>query len=218
MGLMGRHVIDLILVLVLLLSFLVLGSSRLSAGIRAVALQGALLGTLPLLLPNGGWTMHILGLSLGMLSLKGVLFPRLLFRAIRETSMRREMDPLIGFTASLLAGAIVTVIAFLLASRLPSLPTMISPLLVPSALATILLSLVVLVSRTKALTQVLGYLMLENGIFIFGLALLHAMPFLIELGVLLDLFVGVFVMGIVVYHINREFDHIDSYHLTMLKD
>ncbi len=91
-------------------------------------------------------------------------------------------------------------------------------LLVPSALATILLSLVVLVSRTKALTQVLGYLMLENGIFTFGLVLLHDMPFLIELGVLLDLFVGVFVMGIVVYHINQEFDHIDSYHLTTLKD
>jgi len=210
--------IDVILVLVILLNFLVLGSSRLGASIRAVALQGVLLGTLPLLLPHGGWTMHVFALAAGMLGLKGVLFPRLLFRAIRETSMRREMEPLIGFTASLLAGAMVTVVAFLLASRLPPLPAMASPLLVPSALATILLSLVVLVSRTKALTQVLGYLMLENGIFMFGLALLHEMPFLIELGVLLDLFVGVFVMGIVVYHINREFDHIDSYQLATLKD
>jgi hydrogenase-4 component E len=215
---MIRHAIDVILVLVLLQSFLVLGSRRLGAGIRAVALQGVLLGTLPLLLPNGGWTMHILVLAFGMLSLKGGLFPQLLFRAIRETSMRREMDPLIGFTASLLAGAILTATAFFLASRLPSLPTMVSPLLVPSALAMILLSLVVLVSRTKALTQVLGYLMLENGIFTFGLTLVHEMPFLVELGVLLDLFVGVFVMGIVVYHINREFDHIDSYYLTTLKD
>lgn len=215
---MIRHAIDVILVLVLLQSFLVLGSSRLGAGIRAIALQGALLGILPLLLPNGGWTIHILALAFGMLSLKGVLFPRLLFHAIRDTSMRREMDPLLGFTASLLAGATVTVMAFLLASRLPPLPGTASPLLVPSALATILLSLVVLVSRTKALTQVLGYLMLENGIFTFGLVLLHDMPLLIEIGVLLDLFVGVFVMGIVVYHINQEFDHIDSYHLTTLKD
>lgn len=213
-----RPATDVILVLALLLNFLVIGGSRLSAGIRAVALQGALLGTLPLVLPNGGWTFHILALALGMLGLKGALFPRLLLRAIRETSMRREMEPLIGFTASLLTGAVLTAMAFLLASRLPALPAMASPLLVPSALATILLGLLVLVSRTKALTQVLGYLMLENGLFMFGLTLVHGMPFLLELGVLLDLFVGVFIMGIVVYHINREFDHIDSYSLTTLKD
>lgn len=210
--------VDLILVLAMLLNFLVLGSSRLRACIRAVAFQGALLSILPLLLHQGGVAVHTVALSVGMLALKGVLFPWLLLRTLRDSSMRGEIEPLIGFTASLLVGAIATVVAFLLSSRLPSLPSMTSSLLVPAAMATLLISLVVLVSRTKALTQVLGYLMLENGIFLFGLTLVHSMPLLVELGVLLDLFAGVFIMGIVIYHISREFDHIDTYHLTTLKD
>ncbi len=210
--------VDLVLVLAMLSNFLVLGSGRLSAGIRTVALQGVLLALLPLLLHDGGTpTVHLIALAVGMLGLKGVLFPWLLFRAIREASMRREMQPLIGFTASLVAGIIAAAVAFRVSSRLPLLSAPVSSLLVPTALTTILVSFIVLVSRTKALTQVLGYLMLENGIFIFGLVFAREMPLLIELGILLDLFVGVFVMGIVVFHIHREFDHIDTVHLTTLK-
>ncbi|PIQ81588.1 MAG: hydrogenase [Candidatus Omnitrophica bacterium CG11_big_fil_rev_8_21_14_0_20_64_10] len=209
---------DLVLVLAMLLNFLVLGSSRLSAGIRAVALQGASLSLLPLLLHDGGApTIHLMALGLGMLGLKGMLFPWLLFRAIREASMRREMQPLIGFTASLVAGILAAAVAFRVSTRLPLPSAPVSSFLIPTALTTILVSFIVLVSRTKALTQVLGYLMLENGIFLFGLVFAREMPLLIELGILLDLFVGVFVMGIVVFHIHREFDHIDTVHLTTLK-
>lgn len=212
------RVIDLILVLVTLSNFLVLGSNRLSVGIRTVALQGTLLALLPFLLHDEETpTIHLMALSVGMLGLKGVLFPWLLFRAIREASMRREAQPLIGFTASLVAGILAAAVAFRISSRLPLPSALISSLLVPTALTTILVSFIVLVSRTKALTQVLGYLMLENGIFLFGLVFARQMPLLIELGILLDLFVGVFVMGIVMFHIHREFDHIDTVHLTTLK-
>jgi hydrogenase-4 component E len=82
----------------------------------------------------------------------------------------------------------------------------------------LLIGLLTLVSRVKAVTQVVGYLVMENGIFLFGVLLLEAMPYLIELGVLLDLFVGVFVMGIVIFHINRAFDHIDVDQLSTLRD
>ncbi len=77
---------------------------------------------------------------------------------------------------------------------------------------------IVLTTRRKALTQVVGYLTLENGIFIFGLTLVEAMPFLVEAGVLLDVLVGVFVMGIVVDHISREFSTIDGDELTELRE
>ena len=80
------------------------------------------------------------------------------------------------------------------------------------------LCFLLLATRRKAITQVVGYLMLENGIYTFGLTLAERVPLLVELGVLLDVFVGVFVMGIVVFHINREFDSISSAHLTELKD
>jgi hydrogenase-4 component E len=76
----------------------------------------------------------------------------------------------------------------------------------------------VLTTRSKAITQVVGYLILENGIFVFGLSQVERVPFLVEAGVLLDIFVGVFIMGIVVFHINREFDSLDSARLTELRD
>jgi hydrogenase-4 component E len=93
-----------------------------------------------------------------------------------------------------------------------------SEMLVPVALATVMLGLLVLTTRRKAVSQVVGYLILENGIYVFGLSQAERVPFLVELGVLLDVFVGVFIMGIVVFHINREFDSLSSAHLTELKD
>ncbi|HYB12889.1 MAG TPA: hydrogenase, partial [Myxococcota bacterium] len=91
-------------------------------------------------------------------------------------------------------------------------------LLVPVAFATVLVGFLVLVSRKKAVTQVVGYLMVENGIFIFGQTLVQRIPFAVELGILLDLLVGVFVMGIAIHHISRAFDHIDTELLSALKD
>jgi hydrogenase-4 component E len=91
-------------------------------------------------------------------------------------------------------------------------------MLVPVALATVIIGLIVLTTRNKAITQVVGYLILENGIYTFGMGQAERVPFLIELGVLLDVFAGVFIMGIVVFHINREFDSIDSTRLSELRD
>jgi hydrogenase-4 component E len=104
-----------------------------------------------------------------------------------------------------------------MARRLP-LPGAGIELLVPVAMSTVIIGLLVLTTRIKAITQVVGYLMLENGIYAFGLTLAERVPLLVELGVLLDVFVGVFVMGIVVFHINREFDSLSSARLTELRD
>jgi len=81
-----------------------------------------------------------------------------------------------------------------------------------------LIGFFLIMSRRIAISQVLGYLVLENGVFVFGMALVPEQPYLVELGILLDIFVGVFVMGIIIFHINREFDHIDVHRLADLKD
>jgi hydrogenase-4 component E len=91
-------------------------------------------------------------------------------------------------------------------------------LIVPVALVTLMIGLIVLITRAKAISQVVGYLMLENGVYVFGITLARRVPFLIEIGVLLDVFVGVFIMGIVVFHINREFDSISAANLTELRE
>lgn len=207
---------NLCLLLVILINFFALGSARLVACIKAVALQGALLALLPL--AAHGLTGHALLLAGGALALKGVLIPWLLLRALREVHIRREMEPLIGFVPTLLLGALVTAGAFVFCDQLPLAAAHQGGLFIPTSLATLFSGFLLLISRRKAITQVVGYLILENGIFIFGILLAEAMPLMVEAGVLLDLLVGIFVMGIVLDQINREFSTLDTEQLSALKE
>ncbi len=210
------RVAELLLLLVILTSFLALGTARVSACIRAVALQGLLLGLLPVALYTGGGA-HIWGLAAGTVLVKAVILPRFLNWAIREAAVRREVEPRVGYPLSLLFGVAAVAAAFAISARLP-LPEQAHDLLVPAALASVMLGLFVLTTRSKAVVQVVGYLILENGVYLFGLTHVERVPFLVEVGVLLDVFVAVFIMGIVVFHINREFDSLDSSHLSGLSD
>ena len=209
--------VDPVLVLVLLLNFFVLGTSRIHAVINAAALQGAVLGVLALLMHGTGGALSII-VAVPTVLVKGVVIPAMLRRAMREVSIRREVEPFIDFIPSLLACAVATGLAVLFARTLPLAPKHVGSLLLPASLATVLAGFIVLSTRRKAITQVVGYLILENGIFIMGLALLDALPFLVEIGVLLDLFVAIFVMGIIINHISREFASTDVAKLTSLKE
>jgi hydrogenase-4 component E len=211
------HAVDPVLVLVLLLNFMVLGSSRLHAVINAAALQGAILGVLALLMHGVGDGLPVV-IAFATVLIKGTLIPAMLRRAMREASIRREVEPIIDFIPSLLAGAVATGLSVVFARTLPLAPQQEASLLVPASLATVLVGFIVLATRRKAITQVAGYLVLENGVFIMGMGLLDAIPFLVEAGVLLDLFVAIFVMGIIIYHINREFASLDTGRLSNLKE
>ena len=210
--------IDPLLVLIALLSFTMLGSSRLAWCVRVNAAQGMVLGVLTLVVAEHGIGIRLVLLALGTFALKGIVFPWLLLRAIRSVDLRREVRPIVGYGASLLSGIAMIALSFWIASQMVLPWPVVSPLVLPLALSTILTGLFLIVGRRTALMQVLGYLVLENGIFIFGIALARQQPFLVEMGVLLDVFVGVFVMGIMIFHISREFDHIDVDQLSTLKD
>lgn len=210
------HATALVLLLVVLTDLAVLGTMRLSTCIRALAVQGLLLGFLPILIAPTV-SLHAVGLAIGTIAVKAVALPLFLVWAIREAAVRREVEPTIGPIASLLLGAAAVALAFAIAARLPEPPGS-EALLVPYSLATLIIGFIVLTTRRKAVTQVVGYLILENGIYLFGLTQTESVPFLLELGVLLNVFVGVFIMGIVVFHINREFDSLDSARLTELSD
>jgi hydrogenase-4 component E len=206
----------LILFLVLLTDFAVLGTSRISGCIRAVALQGVLLGVLPPVM-HESLSLHTMTLAIGTIVIKGAVLPGFLRWAMREAAVRREVEPLIGYMASLLLGLGTVAIAFAVADALP-VPGSAGDLLIATALVNVMIGLLVLITRTKAITQVVGYLILENGIYLFGLTQIQRVQFLVEVGVLLDLFVAVFIMGIVVFHINREFDSMSSARLTDLRE
>lgn len=198
------------------LNLLALGSSRVPSMIRAVALQGIILGLLPLVAGHLGWTG--LAVAGATMLIKGWLIPSLLHRALRAANIDREVKPLVGFVPSLLLGAAATTGAVLLGSVLPLRPEHAHSLLVPGAFATVTCGILLIVGRATALAQVCGYIVLENGIFMAGLLLLGTVPLMVEGGILLDLTVGVFIIGIIVDRIQREFDTMDTRRLTTLRE
>jgi hydrogenase-4 component E len=222
---MNLSLVDPALVAVVLLNFFLLATTRLRAIIYGVALQGIILGVIYPLMhrePNDGGTMtvslRLLALATAMIVIKGIVMPRMLFFAMQRTNAPSKIDPYIGITASMLIGALATAAVIAFARKLPLRAEHASHLLVPAALATVLISFLILITRREAIAQVLGYLVLENGIFIFGLLLVDALPALVELGVLLDLFVAVFVMEIILNHVSRQFPGTTSDHLSALRE
>ena len=206
-----------LLVVVLLFNLFLLGTSRLQAVINASAAQGVILGILTLCVHEGFGTWMVL-ITIVTIFVKGVLIPGMLLRAIRDAAIRREIEPFIGFLPCLLLGALGTGASLIFARTLPLAKEHVGSLLVPAAMATVWTGFLVLTTRRKAINQVVGYLVMENGIYIMGLTLLHAMPFMVEMGVLLDLFVAIFVMGIILNHIRRELSSLDTAHLSALKE
>jgi hydrogenase-4 component E len=211
------QLVDPILIVILVCNFIALGVSRIRAVIDAVAIQGILVGIASLFVHRQIETRGIL-LVVAAVALKGFAIPASMIHAMREANIQREVKPVIGFISSLLLGAVGTGLATIFSSTLPLIEVHAASLIVPTSLATVWTGFLMLATRQKAIMQVLGYLLLENGIFLFGLLLLDVMPFLVEVGVLLDLFTGVFVMGIIVFHINREFDSTSTEHLSELRE
>lgn len=209
--------LDLLIGLTMGLNLVALGSSRLPTLIRAMSAQGVILGIIPLIMEHKlDWRVALLAFA--TVVGKGLIIPALLRKAMRTAHIGRELEPLIGFIPSILVGAAGAMAAMAFTQLLPLLPEHAKSLLVPGALATMLTGLILLTGRTKAISQVCGYLMLENGIYLFGLLLITAMPVLVEAGVLLDLTAGVFIIGIVVDRIQRAFDSLDTRKLTALRE
>jgi hydrogenase-4 component E len=207
---------DSLLVCVVLIDLALLATSRLVTLVRIAALQGVLISALSLYV--GGADPAAILTATASLVLKGIVFPFMLLRAMRETSINREVEPYIGLNLSIIIGLALLALSLWLGSKLPLPVPVAATLIVPVALFTILAGLFLIVGRLKALTQIVGYLVLENGIYTFSLAISHQSPWIVELGILLDVFVAVFIMGVMTYQINREFDHIDTNQLTDLKD
>jgi len=211
------NLLNTVLVIILVMNLFALGTSRILAVTRIVAFQGILLGVIPLLV-HEHLTFSVLLMAAAAIAIKGLIIPAIILRALRDAQIKREVKPLIGFLPSIVLGAIATAFALLFAGQLPLAGSHYYTLLVPTSLATVLIGFIQLVTRYKAISQVIGYLFLENGIFIFGMLLIEAMPLVVELGVLLDLFVGIFVIGIIINHINQAFSSMDTRRLVSLKE
>ncbi len=207
---------ETVLVLLILSLFWLLGSSSIPSLIRVVGYQGLLLGVLPML--AYGLETEVLIVGLSGLVVKGLIFPWLMQKALREAKVQREVEPLVSYNLSLLFGVLALGSALAGTARIPLPTPPPSNLLVPVALTSVAVGLFLVVARKKALVQALGYLVFENGIYAFGLAVLPHAPLVIEAGILLDALVAVLVMGITLFHINRTFDSLSTELMVQLKD
>jgi len=210
--------VNFIAVAVLLMNLMMLSSSRIRTCIRIVAAQGIMIGLMPIINEYPLMALGTITFSSLSIVLKGVVFPWLLFRALQEANIRKEVEPVGGYPLSLLMGVVIFAVSFWLSARLLYANLPVSQLIAPVSFATFFTGVFIIVSRMKAITQVIGYLVLENGIYFFGSAFLREQTVLVELAILLDIFAAVFVMGIAIFHISREFDHIDTEKLSELKD
>jgi hydrogenase-4 component E len=209
---------NIISVLLILSCLLLLGSSRLHVAIRVVAAQGVLLGVLPIVRSMGSIPLGIWVLAATTIVSKSILLPWLMSVCLRNTGVRREIEPFVGFSASLLCGIVLLALAAWITARLQLTPGEAPPILVASSFFVMLVGLFLMVTRRKAITQSLAYLVLENGVYGIGVSMSLDFPFLVELGILLDVFVGVFLMGNLLFHLDREFEHLDVDKLTELSD
>ncbi|RJX26588.1 MAG: hydrogenase [Desulfurivibrio sp.] len=212
---------DALLSLVLLSVLLSLSSNRLVGLVRIMAFQGIVVSLVPLFLnpQQGVGAGSILFLQI-MILIKGVLIPGFMYIALNKVKIRTEVEPFVGYHASLFIGLAFIVISAYITERLNiSLPGGHALLLI-TAITTMASGLFLLMTRRKAITQVIGYLMMENGIYLVGAALAKEShtQYVVEFGVLLDLLVGVMVMGIVLHNINSAFDDVDTALLGRLKD
>ena len=210
--------LDLLMALFVLLNLALVVTSRLSRAVTITACEGVLLAALPPLVEENHWLLTAWIFALVIAVLKGVLIPRLLWTAIEKAGVDWEDEPFMGYSKALVVAAVAFMGCRVLSLRLPWPVPALSEFMVPVAFFVIFTGLFLIVIRQKAISQVIGYLQLETGIFIFGLAHPYQHSFMVEAAVLMDVLVAVMVMAIAIYQINRAFDHIDTNKLSTLRD
>lgn len=217
------HILAEITLALFVLSDLALaGTSRLMQAVKLVAAQGLAIGLLPLLVWD--WNSH--GLPEGRLffiaavnaAVKGTALPMLLKYAVRKANTRRELEPFIPFSVSRIIVFAMVIGSFAIGSRLHIHEAVASELAIPVAMTTMGTGLLLIAARKKAVTQVLGFLVLENGLSVFGTGILLEYGTIVELGILLDVFALVFILGIAIFQINRTFASTDTDKLNHLGD
>jgi hydrogenase-4 component E len=210
-------VIDILLVVVLVTNISLSGNSRLKTCINIVSIQGFALGLLPAAIGlETGMSVGLVVIAAAGIALRGIVFPHLLKKSIENSSSSRELRPIVGYFLSTLISLVLIALSLWLSRRLQFLdPSLL--LFSTVALATIFTGTFIIVGRRLAVMQIIGYILLENGIYCLGLAFVKEIPLIVELGVLFDAIVAVFVMSVATNKIHEEFEHFDVAKLDSLK-
>ena len=209
--------VDMTLSLVLLSVLFSFGSSRLPGLIKVLAFQGVVVSIVPLIIGHDMTTGGIL-FTLVTLIIRGIVIPLCIYFAIKKVAIRREVEPIVGYHASVLVGLGLIVAAMVVSHRFNALSIGTSVLLLPTAIALLVAGMFLLMARRNAIAMVLGYIMMENGIYLVGTTFSVRALHIVEFGILLDVLAGVMIMAVILQNIKQTFDDVDTALLRTLKE
>jgi hydrogenase-4 component E len=214
----ATQLINLLAAVLLLLSFAMLSQRRILSLIHLYTLQGVALVSANLILGFVARDAHLYVSAMLTLVLKVGLIPWILYRLVRRLDVRTDVEPLINIPTTLLIGIVLVIVAFNVATPISQLATSVARGTLGIALACVLLSFMAMITRAKAIPQVIGFLSMENGLFFAAAAATNGMPMIVELGIGLDVLVGILILGVFLFQIREQFDSLDIHHLEKLKD
>jgi hydrogenase-4 component E len=211
------RIANLLSFIFLVMSFLLIIRNSLAAQVRMFALQSGVLSALAAVVAYFGGSRELFGVAVVFAIIKVVVIPNVLNRAVSKIGLQRAVAPYLGTSMTLAICAGLVILAFYVmapvtaSNRLPTADG------IPLAFAGVLIGLFTTVNRRRALTQILGFLMLENGIFMIALLATYGVPLIVEMGVFLDVLVAVLIMEVFVYQIRENFESIDVKQLGSLR-
>ena len=210
--------INLCATLILLLSFAMISQRRIVSLINLFMVQGAVLVVASFLLGyvSGLEELYISGAL--TLALKVIFIPWMLHRVIRRLNVRWDVETLFNVPTTMLVGIGLVIFAFSLALPVSRLSHSVAGGSLGIALACVLLSFMMMITRSKAVPQVIGFLSMENGLIFAATTVTNGMPMIVEFGIALDVLVGVLILGVFMFQIREKFDSLDIHHLETLKE
>jgi len=214
----ASQLVNLLAALLLLISFAMLSQRRILTLIQLFAWQGGALAASTFIVAYTTGQAHLYFSGVLTVLLKVILIPWVLHRLIDSLEIKWDVETLINIPTTMLAGIALAIFAFALAGPISQMANTLTRSTLGIAMASVLLSFLMMIVRRKAVPQVIGFLAMENGLFFAATSATYGMPLVVELGVALDVLVGTFIFGIFFFHIREQFDSLEIRHMEKLKE
>ena len=215
---LATQFVNLFAAALLLIAFAMLAQRRIVTLINLFALQGVALVCSTATVAYATGQSHLYWSAAITLVLKVIILPLILHRLIRRLNVKWDIETLINIPTMMLVGIALVIFAFNLALPISQFSQSIARGTLGIALACVLLSFLMMITRSKAVPQVIGFLSMENGLFFAATSATYGMPMVVELGIALDVLVGMVILGVFLFQIREQFDSLDIHHLEKLKD
>jgi hydrogenase-4 component E len=209
---------SLLAALILLTAFAMLVQRRMYGLLHLFAWQGFFLSVSTAMVGYVAKTHHLYISSLLTLSLKVIVLPYILHVLIQRLRIHKEVETIVNVPTTMLMGIALVIFSYHLTAPIRELSTLITKSTLAVALATVLLGMLMMITRRHAVTQIIGFLAMENGLFFAATSATYGMPLVVELGVALDILIAAFIFGIFFFHISTTFDSLDVEQMARLKE